>query len=1252
MVASLFSGMVYAVETPTFTVSTVNAHPGDENIDVTVRFDNNPGINSILLDFAFDADLKLTKLTYNTAIGGMSTPPYNLETGPFGLSWINFTGDYTNDFEFVTMTFKVSENATFGMKNVTLTCTDADNISGTGGAIAHAIVNGGINVVDCEHEWDEGVETTPADCTNPGVKTYTCKKDSKHTKTEPIAPLGHDEVPHAAQPVTCEAIGWDAYVTCSRCDYTTYVEIPMLGHDWDEGSVTTPADCEVPGEKTYTCRNDAQHKKTEPIEAPGHAWGEGVVTTPPTASAPGEKTYTCANNAQHTKTEPIPVLTDPTFSVSSVEALPGEEVDVTVRFDNNPGINSILLDFAFPSDLKLTKLTYNPAIGGMSTPPYDLETGPFGLSWINFTGDYTGDFEFVTMTFKVSETATLGMKNVTLTCTDADNISGTGGAIAHDILNGGIKVIDCEHEWDEGVETTPADCTNPGTMTFTCKKDAKHTKTEPIPALGHDEIPHDAKPVTCTEIGWDAYVTCSRCDYSTYVEIPATDHDWDEGTITTPASCTAPGEKTFTCKNDAQHTYTEPVDALNHAIVYTASGNVITEACTRGDYTETATISAENATYTGEELKTASVAYSENWKGGELEIVYTDNVNAGTAKASVTKDNATAEASFEIAKATEYTITLGNLEQSVADQDHSVTATIAPADATAEISIEYTKQGEENWTTTAPTEIPETGAVYKVRATLVSSANIVVNAQIVEEGTLNIVPHNWDEGTVTIPAECDKPGEMTYHCTDANCDATKTEPIPMLGHSFTNYVSDNNATCKDDGTETAKCDRCDVTDTRTVVDSHLSVAHTLAYAAEGAVITESCTVCTNHTETATISAENAAFTGEAIETAAVSYSAGWKGGELEIVYTDNVNAGTAKATVTKGEATAEITFAIAKAAAPQVVIPDSLTQLPNASDPVGQLPAADPTAVWETEYEVPLTQEEIDSGSFGQGVTTKWTTERPTAAGSYKVRTRLVSSDNYEVPVYTEQDPGWTEGDLTIRVAGGYYNTVPTNAEHQHNLSHVPAKEATEAAEGNIEYWYCASCDKYYTDADAKNETTKDKVILPKLGATEPEKVKFDDIKDTDWFNESVTYVAEKGLMTGTATTKFSPNANTTRAMLMTILARLAGVDTEGGANWYEKGLNWAKENGISDGTNPEANITREQLVTMLYRFAKSPAATGELKFADAANVSAWALDAMKWAVAHGIVTGMNANELNPTGLATRAQMAAILMRYAKLTGK
>ena len=137
--------------------------------------------------------------------------------------------------------------------------------------------------------------------------------------------------------------------------------------------------------------------------------------------------------------------------------------------------------------------------------------------------------------------------------------------------------------------------------------------------------------------------------------------------------------------------------------------------------------------------------------------------------------------------------------------------------------------------------------------------------------------------------------------------------------------------------------------------------------------------------------------------------------------------------------------------------------------------------------------------------------------------------------------------------------------------------------------------------------------------------------------------------MNGTGDNKFSPRASTTRGMLMTILARYAGKDTTGGAAWYEKGMNWVKANGVSDGTNPTANITREQLVTMLYRYAGSPAADGRLDgFADAASVSSYAEKAMQWAVANGIVNGSD-GKLNPQDNATRAEVAAILMRFCEM---
>ena len=160
----------------------------------------------------------------------------------------------------------------------------------------------------------------------------------------------------------------------------------------------------------------------------------------------------------------------------------------------------------------------------------------------------------------------------------------------------------------------------------------------------------------------------------------------------------------------------------------------------------------------------------------------------------------------------------------------------------------------------------------------------------------------------------------------------------------------------------------------------------------------------------------------------------------------------------------------------------------------------------------------------------------------------------------------------------------------------------------------------------------------------------FSDVKTGDWYADAVKYVSDNGLMSGTGSDKFAPSATTTRAMLMTVLARYAGEDTTGGATWYEKGMEWAKAKGVSDGTNPNANITREQLVTMLYRYAGSPKADGKLdSFSDSASVSTYAADAMQWAVANGIVNGSN-GKLNPQNNATRAEVAAILMRFCEMS--
>ena len=199
-----------------------------------------------------------------------------------------------------------------------------------------------------DHDWDEGEVTTEHGCETEGVKTYTCQNDASHTKTEAIPANGHTEEEIPAVAPTCEATGLTAGVKCSVCGevLTAQAEVAALGHDWDEGVVTTAPDCETDGVKTFTCKNDASHTKTEAIPAKGHtavtdaavepdcdstgltegshcsvcgetltaqeevpakghAWNEGEVTTAPGCETDGEMTYTCQNDVSHTKTEPV-----------------------------------------------------------------------------------------------------------------------------------------------------------------------------------------------------------------------------------------------------------------------------------------------------------------------------------------------------------------------------------------------------------------------------------------------------------------------------------------------------------------------------------------------------------------------------------------------------------------------------------------------------------------------------------------------------------------------------------------------------------------------------------------------------------------------------------------------------------------------------------------------------------------------------------------------------------------------------------
>lgn len=392
-------------------------------------------------------------------------------------------------------------------------------------------------------------------------------------------------------------------------------------------------------------------------------------------------------------------------------------------------------------------------------------------------------------------------------------------------------------------------------------------------------------------------------------------------------------------------------------------------------------------------------------------------------------------------------------------------------------------------------------------------------------------------------------------------------------------------------------------------------------------------------------------------------------GAYDTTYSDTlpINAGdyTVKATFAAtdnyNEVTATADFTIVKAT-PNMVIsatPDTLTGGGSVELTVSGVPTEDKLSV-TCDNDITVTEKDG-----------KYTAQLPNATKNYTFTAKYTGTDNYNdvektcvVKVTRKSSHSSSSGS----------STTPTNTVSASTASNGKVSLDKSTAKKGDTVTVTVTPDAGYqldklTVTDAKGKTvdvTKKSdgkytftmpdskvTITPtfsKIEDTKPSKNGFDDVASSDWFADAVKYVADKGLMNGTDDNQFSPNDTTTRGMLMTVLARYAGEDTTGGATWYEKGMNWAKTKGVSDGTNPNADITREQLVTMMYRYAGSPKADGKLdSFSDAASVSTYAADAMQWAVANGIVNGSN-GKLNPQNNATRAEVAAILMRFCEMS--
>lgn len=244
-----------------------------------------------------------------------------------------------------------------------------------------------------------------------------------------------------------------------------------------------------------------------------------------------------------------------------------------------------------------------------------------------------------------------------------------------------------------------------------------------------------------------------------------------------------------------------------------------------------------------------------------------------------------------------------------------------------------------------------------------------------------------------------------------------------------------------------------------------------------------------------------------------------------------------------------------------------------------------------------------------------------------------------------------------------------TVAAHEHTkVIDTPAVAATCTKDGCTEGSHCSECGEVLSKSEVIPATGHKLVykVCSVCGYEVP--FPFVDVSKTDWFYNDVKYVWQHDIMNGVSDTKFAPKTSMTRAMFVTVLYRLEGSPdvtgmatppfTDIGAknfDWAYNAIVWAYNTGVTKGTSattfaPGVAISRQEIVTMFYRYAGSPAVSGSPIFGDSSVISSWARDAVQWAKSFGVVNGYPNGNFGPVDATTRGQMAAMIHRYMQLT--
>ena len=401
-----------------------------------------------------------------------------------------------------------------------------------------------------------------------------------------------NEIPQAPESIvegyepTCTETGLTDGVKCVRCgEWISEPEtIRALGHDYHE-TERVDATCTEPGLITYVCSRDASHTYTEPIDPTGHAYGLTDWTWTETAEGYAAVAhFVCANDPTH-KQDITAVVTSETDAPDCENG--GETVyTARVTFEGNPysDTKTVTLDPTGHA-YGLTGWTWTETAEGYAAvahfvcandPAHKQDVAAVVTPVTDDPDCENGGETIYTARVTFEGTPYSDTKTVTLDPT-GHNYELTGwtwtetpdgyDAVAHFVC-----ANDPAHKQDVTAvitaEKTDPKCLNSGKIVYTARvtfeeKPYSDIKTVLIDALGHDLIRHEGKAATCTVKGWEAYDTCSRCDYTTYKEIPALGHKY-VSSVTQQPTCTEKGVRTYVCQNDSSHTYIEDINPLGH----------------------------------------------------------------------------------------------------------------------------------------------------------------------------------------------------------------------------------------------------------------------------------------------------------------------------------------------------------------------------------------------------------------------------------------------------------------------------------------------------------------------------------------------------------------------------------------------------------------------------------------------------------------------------------------------------------------